>query len=720
MSDSPAHPPPVRPPEDEELALSFAATHATLRLAVELGNIALWRQNLATDRLYFNDRGYAMVGIASKPDGISLEETLAYIHPDDLPRVRAAAHQALTTEQPTDIEARYRRADGSWRRILTRRVVEHGPNGAPVAIVGVALDVTEREEAQMALRDVSERSALIARHAGIGTWEYDVRSEVASDPAGATAGVASAAVTTPVFERWDEQMFRLRGMEPRALPPNRDERLAMTHPDDRHRLLDTRPDEGRTDLTLSYDFRIRMPDGSYRWLASRSATLRNDEGAIVRRVGVNWDVTERKNAELAQQQKALAERESQAKSQFLSRMSHELRTPLNAVLGFTQLLQLEAAGTSDELRSDDKLARIRQAGEHLLALIDDVLDLSSLEAGQLPLDLRAIDLALLAEQTLPMVESLAAQHGVQLVVVPPRDKLPSLALADMTRTRQVLVNLLTNAIKYNRPNGIVQVEYFTESERARLRVRDTGRGLTSEQLAHLFEPFNRLGIESGGIAGTGIGLTIVKALVQGMGGTIGVASVPGEGTVFDVSLPSVAAIGEPGARDGDETRPGSSAAGTPPETASRTPPPTIARSAQPTTHASMNPQAAPRLARSGQLLYIEDNKVNVLLVEELVKSLGGLRLESEGSGQEGVARARTLRPDLILVDMQLPDFDGFEVLRRLRTQPETASTVCVALSANAMPEDIERGLAAGFDDYWTKPIVFKTFLAALDRMFPLR
>ncbi|CAN5446866.1 hypothetical protein BH11PSE9_BH11PSE9_04590 [soil metagenome] len=714
MSDSPADPSTGHAPEADELALSSAATDATLRLAVELGNIALWRQNLATDRLYFNDRGYAMVGIAARPEGISLEETLAYIHPDDLPRVRAAAQQALLSEQSTDIEARYRRADGSWRRILTRRVVEHGPGGEVVAIVGVALDVTERQEAQMALRDVSERSALIARHAGIGTWEYDVRGDVP----GATPGSASAE-SAAVFERWDEQMFRLRGMTPRAIPPNREERLAMTHPDDRHRLLDTRPDEGRTDLTLSYDFRILMPDGSYRWLASRSATLRNEEGAVVRRVGVNWDVTERKNAELAQQQKALAERESQAKSQFLSRMSHELRTPLNAVLGFTQLLQLEAAGTRDELRSDDKLARIRLAGEHLLALIDDVLDLSSMEAGQLPLDLRAIDLALLAEQTLPMVEALAAQHGVQVAILPPPSATPSLALADMTRARQVLVNLLTNAIKYNRPKGIVQVEYFTECDRARLRVRDTGRGLTPEQLAHLFEPFNRLGIESEGIAGTGIGLTIVKALVQGMGGTIEAASVPGEGTVFDVSLPRAAAHGEPavpGDPHGDDAKAGSVETSTPAGAAAQA----LPNAAQPTTQPTGAPQPAPRPARSGQLLYIEDNKVNVLLVEELVKSIGGLRLESEGTGQAGVARARTLRPDLILVDMQLPDFDGFEVLRRLRVKHKTATTVCVALSANAMPEDIERGLAAGFDDYWTKPIVFKTFLAALERMFPLR
>jgi hypothetical protein len=237
----------------------------------------------------------------------------------------------------------------------------------------------------------------------------------------------------------------------------------------------------------------------------------------------------------------------------------------------------------------------------------------------------------------------------------------------------------------------VSIESTLAPEHVQLRVRDTGRGMDGEQLANLFEPFNRLGLDSEGIEGSGIGMTIARALVEGMGGHIGVTSEAGRGTEFEVVLP----------------RAGSESGATP-----RAPDPreieAIAAAAPP----------APPHVHPGQVLYIEDNAVNVLLVEELMTQLPGLRLVSESTGAAGVARARSLHPDLILVDMQLPDFDGFEVLRQLRAHPETAGIACVALSANAMPEDIARALASGFDDYWTKPIRFREFLAAMARRFP--
>jgi CheY-like chemotaxis protein len=251
----------------------------------------------------------------------------------------------------------------------------------------------------------------------------------------------------------------------------------------------------------------------------------------------------------------------------------------------------------------------------------------------------------------------------------------------------VLINLLSNAIKYNRRGGRVFVQTRSWGTNAVLRVRDTGRGLTAAQLASLFEPFHRFGAESEGIEGTGIGLTIVKALVESMGGTVAVTSTPGEGTVFDVTLPLVSEM---------------PAAAAPAEAAD----------------SAQAPWTEPRHERAGQILYIEDNQVNVLLVEELVKTVSGLAVASEPTGLAGVARARTMQPDLVLIDLQLPDFDGFEVLRRLRAEPSTRAIPCIALSANAMPEDIERGMAAGFADYWTKPIDFPAFLSALKKRFP--
>jgi len=642
----------------EQVERSRRAEQLSLRLeaAARAARVGIWATQIGSMHGEWNAQMYELFDMVGAPRAPVLAEWIERcVHADDRARVGHATRQYLRGAQGAlELEFRSVKRDATVRWMVLRADIDR-TDPETLRVFGIAMDVTERHDAQAALHTISERSALIARHAGIGTWERG-----AEGPA-----------------RWDEQMFRLRGLEPRPFAPDRIERLSLLHPDDRPFNLDEPADFDLGMAPTAYEFRVRLPDGRYRWLASRSAALRDAEGKVLRRVGVNWDVTEAKNAELARQQALLAERESQAKSQFLSRMSHELRTPLNAVLGFTQLLQLEAQQLPPNGARAERLDHIRAAGEHLLTLIDDVLDLSSLQAGLHKLELQDVTIAAAVGQALPLVADLA---GRQRVVVH-RGALDGTVRADPTRLRQVLLNLLTNAIKYNRAGGQVIVDAAVDAGLVRLRVRDTGRGLRPEQIVQLFEPFNRLGAEGDGIAGSGIGLTIVKALVEGMGGQVGVSSVPGRGSVFELTLPSVPVV----------------------EVAARAAPPVHGSAAK---------------ARSGQLLYIEDNSVNVLLVEELVKSLSGLRITSEATGAAGVARARALQPDLILIDMQLPDFDGFEVLRQMRAHPETVGIPCIALSANAMPDDIERGLAAGFDDYWTKPIKFKPFLDALDRLFP--
>ncbi len=651
----------------DDLARSLDKTAAQLKVATELADIVIWRHDLETQRVHYNDHGFKVLGIPSRDGGLTLAEARRPTHPDDVPKLVASTKHALATGVPTDVEVRHRRDDGAWRNMLVRRVIELDASGEPVAFVGVSLDVTERHEAQVALHAASERAALIAHHAGIGTWE--------------TSGDDRTGI-------WDAQMWRLRGLEPRAVPLSREERLATVHPEDRAVVLDSRLEQFDSPATTGYEFRVRLPDGSHRWLASRSAALHDEQGRLVRRVGVNWDVTEARTADQARQQALLAERESRAKSQFLARMSHELRTPLNAVLGFTQLLQIEAraapaAGGERGLASRQaRLEHIRSAGEHLLMLIDDALDLSSLQAGSMRLEPQPVVVAKAVSRTLPLVSALAAAQQVQLHV----GTLEGSVLADPTRLQQALLNLLTNAIKHAQAGGRVDIDAPRVAGDVRLRVRDSGRGMHAEQLAQLFEPFNRLGTESQGITGSGIGLTIGKALIETMGGRIAASSRPGHGTEISLTF-------------------GHCEAASPAPLA-----PAAAFEAGPA-------RPAPR-TRAAQLLYIEDNPVNVLLVEELVKTLPGLRFAAEGSGAAGVARAGALRPDLILVDMQLPDFDGHEVLRRLRADPATARIPCVALSANAMPEDIARALAAGFADYWTKPIRFKAFVDALVQRFP--
>jgi PAS domain S-box-containing protein len=640
-----------------ELAESFNTTSAQLKLAVELGNIGIWRRDLRTNRIHQSDKLFEVLGMAPRPEGLSFEEFRALIHPDDLPRVFATTDESLNTDRPVDMEARYRRSDGTYRYVLTRRVVRRNADGEPIEFVGVALDVTEQVSEARRAQELARRLEVAASAAGLGIWSREPDSERGE---------------------WNAQMFEMIG-RPMALGvPRRTEWLnEVIHPDDRERMRTAHAELRATeDVTVEHEYRIVRPDGEVRWLVSHARHEKREAGTL--EFGIAIDVTDR-------QEKLVAQRESQAKSEFLARMSHELRTPLNAVLGFAQLLRLEPALAGSA--SQEKVRHILSAGEHLLSLINDVLDLSSLESGEVKLDLRPVRLADVLQEARALVEPAAREAGVSIEV----DETEAVVLADRTRTRQVVINLLSNAVKYNTERGHIHIGAHDSDRAVVLTVADTGRGMTRQQMAHLFEPFNRLGVEREGIEGAGVGLSVVKALVERMGGSVRVESTPGVGSRFEVHLPR-----HVGPVEGDEAP----------------------RQPAATAPAPAPPPTAPRRHRQGRLLYIEDNPVNALLVEEMVRIHAGLQIESVASGLGGVARAREFQPDLILIDMQLPDINGYDVLSRLREQPSTAGIRCIALSANAMPEDIARAMAAGFSDYWTKPINLSTFLAALDRLFP--
>ncbi|MBT9525045.1 MAG: PAS domain-containing protein [Rhizobacter sp.] len=640
-----------------ELAESFNTTSAQLKLAVDLGNIAIWRHDLRSNRIFYNDKGFEVLGIVPRPEGLAIDEVRALIHPDDIPRVVATAAESLTTERPVDMEARYRRPDGAYRYVLTRRMVRRNADGEPIEYVGVALDVTEQVSEARRTQELARRLEVAASAAGLGIWSRE-----------------------PGRDRgeWNAQMFEMIGRPQSLGVPLRAEWLSeVVHPDDRERMRTAHAELRATqDVTVEHEYRIVRPDGEVRWLVSRARHEKREAGSV--QFGIAIDVTER-------QEKLVAQRESQAKSEFLARMSHELRTPLNAVLGFAQLLRLDPALAGSP--SQEKVRHILSAGEHLLSLINDVLDLSSLESGEVRLDLRPVRLAEVLQEVQALMEPAAREAGVSIAV----DETAAVVWADRIRTRQVVINLLSNAVKYNSSRGNIHVSVIDGAHDVVLTVADTGRGMTRQQMSHLFEPFNRLGVEHEGIEGAGVGLSVVKALVERMGGSVRVQSTPGVGSRFEVHLPR-----HTGPIEADAVPPQAPQAVLPPAEA----------------------PTAPRPQRAGRLLYIEDNPVNALLVEEMVRQHAGLQIESVASGLEGVARAHELQPDLILVDMQLPDINGYEVLRLLRAQPSTAGIRCIALSANAMPEDVDRATAAGFSDYWTKPINLRNFLAALDRLFP--
>ncbi|KPF50962.1 hypothetical protein IP87_02420 [beta proteobacterium AAP121] len=772
----------------------LAEAQSALALAVDLGNIAIWRHDLATQRMHYNAQAYRVLDIPPRPEGLSIDEVRHFIHPDDLPGVVASAERALRQPGPTDMQARYRRADGSWRQVMTRRVLQRDADGHPQAFIGVAMDVTaqheeqrqaaetkrrfvqateaagigywvaerggkptwnapmrqmfdlskgeppptlqawldrcvhpedrahvqrnfeawlrsrhpshdltlramrpdgsvrhlsthtriergpdnpvmfgividltERRSAEQALRAAEESVALAARGAGLGAWQLDLQTGAAT---------------------WDSQMWRLRGRAPESRAMSEAERAACVHPEDWVWLSPQMSAAFRSGAPFESEFRVVWPDGQVRWLASRSVEIRDEGGR--RRIGVNWDVTDKRNAEEARREREIALGQSRAKSRFLARMSHELRTPLNAVLGFAQLLLTEPdGGEPAALARRGRVEHIRSAGQHLLALINDVLDLSSLESGELRIALQPVALAPLVAQTLPMLGDLRERHGVQLQL----GALEGCVLADATRLRQALLNLLTNAVKYNRPGGTVRIEALAQGRQRVLRVSDNGRGMDAEQMRHLFEPFNRLGRHGDGpdaVEGSGIGLAIVKALLERMGGRVQVESEAGVGSVFELHLADGEQAPAPGGAAENEVPP--------------TPlPPALA-------------DRGSRVVRA-TLLYIEDNPVNALIIRELLQRRPDLQLHVAEDGARGVLMAQALEPDLVLLDMQLPDMDGFEVLRRLRMHSALAQVPVIALSANAMPEDIERALAAGMSDYWTKPLDFTAFLASLEALF---
>jgi PAS domain S-box-containing protein len=398
------------------------------------------------------------------------------------------------------------------------------------------------------------------------------------------------------------------------------------------------------------------------------------------------DVTERKRVERALQDtnvelesaKSAAEKANLAKSDFLSSMSHELRSPLNAILGFAQLM--ESADPPPTESQGESIAQILQAGWHLLNLINEVLDLAVIESGKVSLSLEPVSLSEVISECEAMMEPQAQQRGIEITY---QDFDPATYVwADRTRLKQVLINLLSNAIKYNKEHGSVMVAgELLAPDRVRVRIEDTGTGLSPEQLAQLFQPFNRLGQEGSGTTGTGIGLVVTKQLAELMEGELGVRSSVGEGSTFWIELRSTA----PPELATDEV-----GAGTPYQA------------------------AALHDAPSRLLLYVEDNPANMMLVEQLMKRRPDIQLLTAVDGTIGVEIARNSLPNVILMDINLPGISGIEALTILREDPVTAHIPVVALSANAMPRDIAMGMDAGFFRYLTKPIKVKEFMETLN------
>ncbi len=460
------------------------------------------------------------------------------------------------------------------------------------------------------------------------------------------------------------------------------DRMSLIHPDDRNRVNETLRSllQGGPPV----EFRFRMPHADGRWvvLESHARGMSDAEGRPSGLVAVSRDVTEKvaleealtsakKEAERARED---AERANRAKSEFLSRMSHELRTPLNAILGFGQLLEMDGL----EPQHQESVEQILKGGKHLLDLINEVLDIARIESGRITLSLEPIVLADAMGEAIHLIQPLAAEQGIELKS---DDAWPAdgYVRADRQRLKQVLLNLLSNAVKYNRPGGRVTVRCMDVRDEVRIQVSDQGVGIPPERMDRLFVPFERLGAEGTAVEGTGLGLALSKGLTEAMGGRLGVKSAVGQGSTFFVQLPLAQAPGimVEGKEAVDRTF-----------------------------------LLAP--AGAHMLLYIEDNLANLKLIEGALNHRPGLILLNAMQGSLGLDLARQHQPDLILLDLHLPDMPGEEVLRHLQGDPTTQRIPVIVISADATPGQIRNLLDAGARAYLTKPIDVSRFFEAVD------
>ncbi len=655
-----------------------------LREAVRVSGIGIFEHDHSAGRTYWSAEQRANYGW-DPDEEVTLEKFMAQIHPDDRGQELATIRHANdpSGDGLFDNERRIVRRDGAIRWMRTRgRTTFDGPPGArrPVRTIGAVLDITDQRVAEAAMRRtnlelgqrVEERTAELAA--------LSRRNE----------RILEAAIDGFFVADAEGRIVEANPAYCRMFGWSRDELLHMTVAQlDADQ--DAGPMGGHLDRVIReghdrFEAKRRCKDGTIIDVEVSASTIdANGRSSIIAFVR---DISERKTAERAlRAAKDEAERANRAKSDFLSRMSHELRTPLNAVLGFGQLLELEAG--ANEKRYSREIVR---AGRHLLDLINEVLDLARIEAGALAVNPERVALEPLLLECLALVRPQADARGTWLP-----EALGSCAvevMADRIRLKQVMLNLLSNAIKFGKERGVVEVSCECDAEPlrpwVRIRVTDSGEGLSVEQRARLFVPFERLGADARGIEGTGIGLALSKRLAEMMDGAIGVDSAPGAGCTFWVRLPMAAAAG------GDAPVPAESGA--------------VLRA----------PRAAAGAASRVDVLCIEDNPTSLRLVEHVLARRSDVRLLSAIAPGLGLELARARRPALILLDINLPDMDGWAVMKCLRENEATRDIPVVALSASAMPGDVERGKAAGFVDYLTKPLSVAGLMEVVDRIVRAR
>lgn len=629
------------------------------RMAQNYANIGSWEWNIETNDLFWSDKIAPLFGYPEGELKTSYENFLNAIHPEDKDRVISAINRCIDNNQTYFVEHRVIWPDKKIRWVSEHGNVVRNSDGKAIKMLGVVIDIHRQKVTEQQLRR-SEANLLLFRH----IFEASNQYICITDRHGELTYVNPSLCQRLGYSKQELSQQHFKTLIPRRV---------FKHVKDN---LDRVLKQGQS---WNGQVPVQCKDGSEFISISNIGAILDQSGEIENIFNIFSDFS----AELTRRQeldkaKVAAEKANQAKSEFLSSMNHELRTPLNSIIGFAQLMEFD---NTLEIDQQENLQEIIKAGKHLLQLINDVLDLAKIEAGHIEISLEQVALQGSISECINLIKPLADARAITINT----SQFANLTVkADKTRLKQIVLNLLSNAVKYNRQNGKIVINvYAIDKEFLKIEISDTGVGIPPNRTHEVFQPFNRLNAEQSGIEGSGVGLPVTKRLTELMGGRIGVKSDIGQGSTFWIELPSDALI-------------------TDPEIDTET-----IYHVQKTTLCDK---------KQYRVLCIDDNPANIKLLKHILSHLENIETLTSFTSQLGLELAIAHTPDLIFLDINMPDMNGYNVLTKLKHNQSTADIPVVAITANATTKDIEKGLNAGFDDYITKPIVIKQFLETVDKM----
>ncbi|MET0355690.1 MAG: PAS domain-containing protein [Cellvibrio sp.] len=628
----------------------------------------LWEWDLTSKSIDWSGGFWERLGYIPEDESYinNANNILSFIHPEDQENSHEAMLNHLRTAEPFNTSFRIRKKSGEYIWTQVRADSIRDADGRALFLSGVSFDITALKQAEEALRESEARQERIIQSSNDGIWEWYANS----------GGF-----------HFSRRCWELIGYQDNddEITQGEDKIVVWRkhiHPQDLTRFDQALADHLAGKAPFDIEYRLFGKDKKLHWVRARGRATFNENGQPTRMSGANMDMTQIKLAEQRViQAKVAAEKANQAKSEFLSSMSHELRTPLNAILGYAQLFEYDLNLTPQQVSN---IREIRKAGDHLLQLINDVLDLAKIESGKMTVSLEPVLASRTIKEAFTLVQPQADAKGIILSnKINPAENY--YVIADNVRYKQALINLLSNAVKYNNVGGEVEVGLrVIDQKTLRLDVRDNGNGIPANRQAEVFQPFNRLNAESSQVEGSGVGLVITKQLVEMMNGKLDFESSEGIGTHFWIDLPL--------AHDWNQQQK------------------EIIKSGEyvPTQLTLSTPK---------NVLYIEDNPTNIRLLQQFFQRHDCLNLDIAEEPFVGIYKARNEQPDLIILDINLPGMDGFEAMSVLQKDPLTKHIPVIGLSANAMPYDIERGIKSGFFEYLTKPVDMNKLIETLNRLF---